>query len=570
MTLRAIVFLFVLPCSVTLCVAAETGDEARSTSTADVSNVISFDIVVEDNHRPNRNTSGMADGGPRNANKLDDLFRSRESDFPFPPRLIRQSNYDIEIVDEPLLSDEFRNDNTSRKSNTARTNARDSGIVQTSGQAPADSECINILPLSGDAPISVLVDCAGEGVCLRRLDPDEQPIDVVLADCEAECPCAACSEKSQCRCAESSTERTADAACDAARTCHQGPSLAELLQAVLAPSVCETPVATPVRSREALPPRRFDGPFGFVNLPAEPVVAEAATETQAPAANIESCSQPEPPLKAKVEHLLEAARHLAGAGYEDEAKLFRVEAEAIQRASTRLLSEKRQELERLQREIAELELLTGQYDLIQLDFSILEFSVPADCDADGCSALHEPGFHILSGAPCANTVSVMHETDLGEFLTALERCACEKPAIIFQPKVVTTNGRTASISNGGSFVVPASTEVRGDAKAGATHDTRQYGIELQALPVVLGNDRIRLNLATEIAERDFSNAVNLNGTSVPGLTTRRCNTTVETRFGGVVAISCNAATISDGERKCMLVLVTPHRVSPLEVSSTAR
>ena len=334
--------------------------------------------------------------------------------------------------------------------------------------------------------------------------------------------------------------------------------------------MCEAPVATPARSREALPPRRFDGPFGEVNLPAEPIVAEAAAATQAPAAHIESCSQPEPPLKAKVEHLLEAARHLAGAGYEDEAKLFRVEAEAIQRASTRLLSEKRQELERLQREIAELELLTGQYDLIQLDFSVLEFAVPADCDADGCSALHEPGFHILSGAPCSNTISVMCETDLGEFLTALDRCACEKPAIIFQPKVVTTNGRTASISNGGRFVVPASTEIRGDAKAGATHDTRQYGIELQALPVVLGNDRIRLNLATEIAERDFSNAVNLNGTSVPGLTTRRCNTTVETRFGGVVAISCNAATISDGERKCMLVLVTPNRISPLEMSSTAR
>ena len=45
---------------------------------------------------------------------------------------------------------------------------------------------------------------------------------------------------------------------------------------------------------------------------------------------------------------------------------------------------------------------------------------------------------------------------------------------------------------------------------------------------------------------------------------------IERRFGGVVAISCNAATVSDGERKCMLVLVTPNRVSPVELSSTAR
>jgi hypothetical protein len=268
----------------------------------------------------------------------------------------------------------------------------------------------------------------------------------------------------------------------------------------------------------------------------------------------------------KVDHLLEAARHLAGAGYEEEAKLFRVEAEAIQRASTRLLAEKRQELERLQREVAELELLTGQYDLIQLDFSILEFSVPSDCDTQACRILHEPGLHVLtsSGRSITSSSSVVYATDLVQFLSALEQCACDKPTKIWAPKIITTNGRTAAISNGGSLVLPVSSDVRGGAKAGAPHENLRYGIELQALPVVLGDDKIRLNLVAEVSEPDFSNAVNLNGTTVPGLNSRRCNTTVETRFGDVVAISFNPAKNSTGERKSMLVLVTPLRVSSLD------
>jgi hypothetical protein len=58
--------------------------------------------------------------------------------------------------------------------------------------------------------------------------------------------------------------------------------------------------------------------------------------------------------------------------------------------------------------------------------------------------------------------------------------------------------------------------------------------------------------------------VNLNRTAVPGLTTRRCNTTVETRFGDIVAVSFNSPKRADGDRKCMLVLVTPKRVNPLD------
>ena len=60
---------------------------------------------------------------------------------------------------------------------------------------------------------------------------------------------------------------------------------------------------------------------------------------------------------------------------------------------------------------------------------------------------------------------------------------------------------------------------------------REFGVRLEAVPIILGNGRLRLELMPEVSERDFTNAVNVNGLIVPGLTTRRVNTQVEMRFG---------------------------------------
>jgi pilus assembly protein CpaC len=170
------------------------------------------------------------------------------------------------------------------------------------------------------------------------------------------------------------------------------------------------------------------------------------------------------------------------------------------------------------------------------------------------------------------------------FLEALQQKSLLK--ILAEPRLVTTSGRPASLLSGGEFpiLVP-------QGLGTATIEWREFGVRMEAVPIVLGNGRLRLDIAPEVSDRDFSNAVNLNGTVVPGLTTRRVNTQVEMRFadtlmiGGLISTRKNRTSSSvpfvgdlplvgaafrrvqseDAETE-LLILVTPYLVSPMDPS----
>ncbi|MFK7820142.1 MAG: type II and III secretion system protein family protein [Planctomycetaceae bacterium] len=99
------------------------------------------------------------------------------------------------------------------------------------------------------------------------------------------------------------------------------------------------------------------------------------------------------------------------------------------------------------------------------------------------------------------------------------------------PSVVTTNGSPASILSGGEvpIVVPAGLGT-------VAIEFRSFGIQLDAVPIILGNGRVRLKLRPEVSERDFSSAVTVDGIAVPGFSVRRAETQVEMKFGETLAI----------------------------------
>ncbi len=99
------------------------------------------------------------------------------------------------------------------------------------------------------------------------------------------------------------------------------------------------------------------------------------------------------------------------------------------------------------------------------------------------------------------------------------------------PSVVTTNGAPANILSGGEvpIVVPAGLGTVGI-------EFRSFGIQLDAVPIILGDGRVRLKLRPEVSERDFSSAVTVQGVAVPGFTVRRAETQVEMRFGETLAV----------------------------------
>lgn len=84
-----------------------------------------------------------------------------------------------------------------------------------------------------------------------------------------------------------------------------------------------------------------------------------------------------------------------------------------------------------------------------------------------------------------------------------------------QPTVVTQVGREATIQIGGEFLVPV---LQRDGKW--TTEPRMFGTKVDLVPKIV-EDKLDLAIAAEFSERDFENAVTINGREIPGLTTRR-------------------------------------------------
>lgn len=98
--------------------------------------------------------------------------------------------------------------------------------------------------------------------------------------------------------------------------------------------------------------------------------------------------------------------------------------------------------------------------------------------------------------------------------------------ILADPIVTVKSGERANLLSGGEFpiLVPQSLGT-------LSVEFKSFGVKLDALPIVLGNGRLSLQLVPEVSERDFANSVQLQGNIIPGLTTRRVHTAVEMEFG---------------------------------------
>jgi pilus assembly protein CpaC len=95
-----------------------------------------------------------------------------------------------------------------------------------------------------------------------------------------------------------------------------------------------------------------------------------------------------------------------------------------------------------------------------------------------------------------------------------------------EPTLTALSGETASFLAGGEFPIPSSNGINGTAI-----EFKQYGVSLAFTPYVLEGGRISMRVRPEVSELSDAGAIQLNGFSVPGLTTRRVETTVELGSG---------------------------------------
>ncbi|MGD9636942.1 MAG: type II and III secretion system protein family protein, partial [Pirellulales bacterium] len=102
-------------------------------------------------------------------------------------------------------------------------------------------------------------------------------------------------------------------------------------------------------------------------------------------------------------------------------------------------------------------------------------------------------------------------------LEALEQRNIAK--ILAEPNITAVSGRPAQFNVGGEFpiVVPQSLGT-------SSIEFKKYGTQIDFLPIVLGNGKIRLEVRPTISEIDPTLGVQLQGTNVPALTLRQVDT----------------------------------------------
>jgi pilus assembly protein CpaC len=159
--------------------------------------------------------------------------------------------------------------------------------------------------------------------------------------------------------------------------------------------------------------------------------------------------------------------------------------------------------------------------------------------------------------------------------------------VLAKPTLVALNGQEAAFLAGGEFPIPVP-----QAFGLITIQFKKFGVGLVFTPNILNSKHISLNVAPEVSELDFSNALRTQGFVVPSITTRRAATTIELADGQSFAIGglmrdnvreqvkkfpllgelpiigmlFRSSSFQKDESE-LLIIVTPHLVKPLDMTA---
>jgi pilus assembly protein CpaC len=115
-------------------------------------------------------------------------------------------------------------------------------------------------------------------------------------------------------------------------------------------------------------------------------------------------------------------------------------------------------------------------------------------------------------------LDILGALDLGEQIGLV--------ATLSNPNLTAMSGETADFLAGGEYPIPISQGLGTTAI-----EYKKYGVSLAYTPTVLANGRISLRVRPEVSELSAQGAVTVSGFSIPALTIRRAETTVELGSG---------------------------------------
>lgn len=193
--------------------------------------------------------------------------------------------------------------------------------------------------------------------------------------------------------------------------------------------------------------------------------------------------------------------------------------------------------------IKELGVETNANDPNELSASTIFGQYPNNSQFGSSSQTVPTGIGIATGAGIAlsqdavGVASFLFDSKInglgsvGLFLNALEEE--DLANILAEPNLTTVSGETAGFLAGGEFPVPTGRDQVGNIVI----EFREFGVSLNFRPIVLSEERISLQMNTEVSSLDFDNAVVLANITVPGRDIRRVETTVEMPSGASLMIA---------------------------------
>lgn len=105
-------------------------------------------------------------------------------------------------------------------------------------------------------------------------------------------------------------------------------------------------------------------------------------------------------------------------------------------------------------------------------------------------------------------------------------------SVLAEPNLTTLSGEEAKFLAGGQYPIPTINE---DGQIAV--EFKSFGVSLSFKPVVLDSGLINIHIAPEVSQLSSNGAITLNGFSIPALSTRSVDTTVELGSGQSFAIA---------------------------------
>ncbi len=238
--------------------------------------------------------------------------------------------------------------------------------------------------------------------------------------------------------------------------------------------------------------------------------------------------------------------------------------------------------------------------MVQIDVKIVEFSKNVLKEA-GFDFLINKGhgafsFGLLDGnnlvsqnaagrynfaSPASRAFNLLNRGAINTRVRLLETNGLAR--VLAQPSLIALSGHTASFLAGGELPIP---QAGGLGTTTVTY--KPFGIGMTVTPTVLSANRIVLKVAPEASDINNQDSIEINGTVIPAISTRRAETTMELGdgesfiIGGLVSreTRSNANKVPllgdlpiigtffrsmqySQDEKELTIIVTPHLVRPL-------